>query len=231
MERVVLSWGKRGIGICFRDETDEEKRLVLLIWADNLYFFAKPLSELQLMYKETTTALEEVQLYWKPESLEYITSIRPETALPEWTIELQEAGSTTKGHYPCIRREIMKVLGTEIRWDGCSWTALYGRLKIARGIFFFKSTCGEARPRGSRNWRLGFGSFILWSFTDAELSTWVVLMDVRRWEMMTLRKAMKISRRISEIEGVPALEAMCSYNQRATCIIRRKRNRCPTASC
>ena len=65
---------------------------------------------LQLMYKEATIALEKVQLYWKPESLEYITSVDPVKNLPEWTVELQEAGSDVKTNHQCIQREQIKVL-------------------------------------------------------------------------------------------------------------------------
>lgn len=112
--------------------------LSLLIWADNLYLFARTLPMLQLMCRETTTAIEKTRFYWKPESLEYITSVPPEVELPEWELRMMEVGATEPDMYPCIRRGQLKILGPDIRWDGCPWATLQGRLNIAQGVFWSK---------------------------------------------------------------------------------------------
>ena len=120
-ENLVEDWRRRGLGLNL-----DGLWLRLFIWADDLYLFASSLGMLRTMYQELTDALEVVHLFWKAESLEYVTSEEPDTDLPELFINMKESMEDAKTPNKCTRRLEMSVLGIKIGWGGCAWTALHG---------------------------------------------------------------------------------------------------------
>ena len=126
----MVSWKTKGWGV-----TLGTVWLSILLWADNIYFFARTRTMLQNMVQDVTKASEANRLYWKPELLEYITSLSPEVILKECSVQMRTVGTETKSWYPMVRKETLKVLGTTVKSDGNSWTPLQERLKIAQGLF------------------------------------------------------------------------------------------------
>ena len=87
----MASWKQRNMGVYCGNQW-----LCLLIWAVNLFFFARTKAVLRVMMQETTDALEKAHLYWKEESLEFVCSLEPETRLENWAHH-QDGGTYNQG--------------------------------------------------------------------------------------------------------------------------------------
>jgi len=126
---LVPSWERRGLGI----KVPYVNCLTHFVWADNLYFLASSLVNLQVMMQEFTDLLVHAKLSWKSGSLQVMYS----GSVPnDCCFNLQQDPAMDCGSIAVESVDVMEVLGAKLSSTGSSITILEHRLSKATSCFY-----------------------------------------------------------------------------------------------
>ena len=103
------SWRDRGFGI----EVEHGTVITVLVWADNLYFFAHCIKHVETMMAELEEAFSASKLAWKSDSLKFLCNSHVVDAVPLFNL-----GSGLC----CVKEELMECLG--VMFDAVGSTAV-----------------------------------------------------------------------------------------------------------
>jgi len=126
---LVPSWEGRGLGI----KVPYVHCLTHFVWADNIYFLASSLVNLQTMMQEFTDLLVHARLAWKSGSLQVIYSGSVPNAC---CFHLQQNVAADGGCIAVESVDVMEVLGANLSSTGSSTTILQHRLSKATSCFY-----------------------------------------------------------------------------------------------
>ena len=121
---IIPIWRAQGAGIQVNNFL-----LTHIIWADNVFLFAKEYGMLRLMSVQLTDALALKGLYWKASSLAWMC-IDAHFVAPNFQLQMQQGDGEVK------RCESIETLGALLTSDGSSVSAVRHRLHKANACFW-----------------------------------------------------------------------------------------------
>ena len=138
LETLVEEWEKEGVGV----SCGQAGRLSHLVWADNIWLFARTREELERMQVQLTDRLEEKGLWWKDTSLKVMGTEGPKGDM---------VTTGRQGNWTHKEVDRMEVLGVMLDVRGSTEASMSHREEIAEKVFYaLRATPSRSCGRGAR---------------------------------------------------------------------------------